>query len=169
MGATFAAADASECLARGMAQFPDVFRAEVREFVFLPVGPQILDGIEFGRIGGESFDAQPVDLRLEVGADHAAAVNGSAVPQQQDFARHLTVKCLEKADNLRAFDRPLVQLKVEVSPRQSGDGGETFPIEVEGENGRLATGRPRARTARPLAQSTFVEEDDGAPFAPGFF
>jgi hypothetical protein len=169
LGPAFAAMDAFEGLACGMAKFPDVFRAEVREFGFLPVGPEILDGIEFGRVGGEPFHVQPVGLRLEIGADDMAAVNGRTVPQQQDFARHLAVQCVEKADDLRALDRALVQLEGEVSRRQSGDGREAFPIEVEGQNGRLTAGRPRARPARPLAQSAFVAEDEGAPFAPGFF
>lgn len=85
-------ADALERLTRGGAELPDLFGAEVGEFVPLPVSPPILDRIELGGIGGQAPDAQPGVLFPDKSGDEAAATDRRAVPQEQDFAGRLTVQ-----------------------------------------------------------------------------
>lgn len=147
----FAAADALEGLAGGVTEFPDVLGAEVGQFVPLPVAPQILHGIEFRGVGRQALDVQPVGLGLEVGGDESAAVDGRAVPQQQDLAGQLPVQGLKELDHLRALDRTGVQPEVEVAQGQAGDRREALPAEVECQHRRLAERRPSARPVRPLA------------------
>lgn len=96
-------------------------------------------------------------------------MNRGAIPQQQDFARQVTVQRPQESDNLGALDGAGVQVEVEVLERETGDGRQAFPVEVEGQDRGLAAGRPGANTVGALAQSAFVEEDEGASFPAGFF
>lgn len=169
LGAAPAPADALERLAGGVAELPDSFGAEVGEFVLLPVSPELLDGVEFGGIGGQALDVQPRVLFLDKGGDEAAAMEGRAVPKQQYVAGHLPVQRPQETDDLGAPDRTGMQLEVEVAPCQPGDRRNTFPIEVEGEHRGLTTWRPRAGPMRPLAQSAVIEENEGAALPAGFF
>ena len=169
LGALPASADPLECLARGVAELPDIFGTEVGEFVLFPVSPEILDWIEFGGIGGQALDVQPGVLCLDKGGDDAAAMDRRAVPQQQDFAGHLPMQRPQETDDLGALDRAGMQLEVEVAQRQPGDRRDAFPIEVEGEDRGLAARGPGACPMGSLAQSAFVEEDEGAALPAGFF
>ena len=167
--ATFPATDALERLTGGVAEFPDVLGAEVGQFMLFPIAPQILDGIEFRGVGGQSLGVQPVGLLGEISGDPLAAVDRGSIPQQQDFAGDLAVQGLQKLDHLRALDRTGVQPEVEVARGQPGNRREALPVEVEGQDRGLAARRPGARPVRPLAQPAFVEEDEGAALPAGFF
>ncbi len=41
------------------AELREVLGAEVGKFMVLPVTPEVLDGIQFGRVGGQAFQYQP--------------------------------------------------------------------------------------------------------------
>lgn len=146
-----AAADALEGRAGDVAEFPDVLGAEVGQFVFFPVSPQILDRVEFRGVGGKPLDVQPFGLRLQVLGDDFAAVDRSSVPEQQDLAGELTVQGRQELDDLGTSDRASVQLEVEVVQRETGDRRDVLPIEVERQDRGLAAGRPSASAMWPLA------------------
>lgn len=42
-----------------VAEFPEGFGAQVGQFMLLPVSPQVLHGVEFGRVGGQALQLQP--------------------------------------------------------------------------------------------------------------
>ena len=83
LGPAWASANALERLTGGVAELPDIFGAEVGEFVLLPVSPEILDRIEFGSVGGQAFDVQPRVLSLDKSGDDAAAMDRRAVPRSR--------------------------------------------------------------------------------------
>ena len=55
-------------------------------------GPGALDGVEVGCIGGHLDDGQPVLVRLQHGAHHAADVRVQVVPAQDDRGMKLAVR-----------------------------------------------------------------------------
>jgi hypothetical protein len=64
---------------------------------------------------------------------------------------------------------PRKQPKVEVPPRYSRHRRQHLPVEVILLDRRLSARRPGAAAVRVLAQSAFVDEDDGPPLFLGFF
>jgi hypothetical protein len=161
--------DPFEGLGGDVAEIPDVLGAEIGQFGLLPIPPQILDGVEFGGVGGEAFDVELGLFPLHIGLHQPAVVDGRPIPQQQDLAGYLAVEGFEEGDDLRAFDRAGVEPEVEVAPGQAGDRRKTIPVEVEGQHRGLAAGRPRPDPLRFLAQPAFVEEDERPPLPAGFF
>ena len=149
-GPGFAPSDAFEGLAGRVAEFPEVLRAEVGEFVFLPIGPEVLDRIEFRGVGRQPLDVQPVTLGVEESGDEPTAVNRSSIPQQEDFAGQLPVQGAEEGNHLRAADRSSVQLEVKVLPGQSGNRRDILPVKVEGQDRGLTTQGPRPGPMWPL-------------------
>src|SRR3954469_12701031 len=75
----------------------------------------------------------------------------------------------KKLDDLLGLDRLFEDLKVEVPDGDAGDDRERFPVEVKLEDRCLSTRRPGAPPMRPLAQTTFVDEDDRPALVLGFF
>jgi hypothetical protein len=90
------------------------------------------------------------------------------VPQQQ-FARQVAQQGVRELGGPLPVDAARVDPKVELPERQAGDDRELVPLEGLAQHRRLATERPGAHPVGPRAQSAFVDEDDGAAFAPGFF
>lgn len=58
----FSGSDSFEGLASEVGQFPDVFGAEVSEFIFFPIGPEVFNRIEFWGVSGEALDPKPVGV-----------------------------------------------------------------------------------------------------------
>jgi len=69
-----------------VAELPDVFGAEVGEFVLLPVTPKILDRIEFRGVGRKISHGEAVAVPVHVAADEQTTVNLGAVPDNQELA-----------------------------------------------------------------------------------
>src|SRR5919109_2114236 len=74
----------------------------------------------------------------------------------------------EKLDDLWATDRSWKQSEVEVPPGYARHRRQRLPVKVILQHRRLSA-RPGTAAVRALAQSTFVDEDDGTAFFPGFF
>src|SRR5437899_11257948 len=75
----------------------------------------------------------------------------------------------EKLDDLRAADGAGKQPTVKVPPSHAGHGRQHLPIEVILQHRRLSPWRPGPATVWALAQSAFIDEDDGAALFSGFF
>src|SRR5205807_7265828 len=75
----------------------------------------------------------------------------------------------KKLDDLLGLNYLLEDLKVEVPDGDAGDDRERFPVEVKLEDRCLPARRPGAPPMRPLAQTTFVDEDDRPALVLGFF
>ena len=96
---------------------------------------------------------------FQVRPHQLAAVGCHAVPDDEQLALYVTLEVFQEIDDLLGLDRTGVEAKVKVPPRQSGNGRELLPIEVELQNRRLAFGTPCAYTVWLLAQAAFVDED----------
>ena len=75
----------------------------------------------------------------------------------------------EEVDDLAGPDGAGIEAEVEAPPRDAGDHRELAPGEVELQLGRFAAGRPRAGDGGPLAQSAFIDKDDGSLVFSGLF
>src|SRR5207237_958968 len=148
-GQRWPATDAGEPGTNGRAQREDVERAEVGEFAALEVAPDLLDGIQFRRVAGQSFDRQPRPLASEILSHHAALVPAEAVPDQDDLtAGEMALEGAQKADQGEIVVRAGPRLKVTAPPppaRALGASGvgATSPI-VAGGTRRVPGGTARA-------------------------
>jgi hypothetical protein len=150
-------------------QFPSVGDEQVGDLMFLEVGPQIFDRVEFRGVSGKLFQPEPSTTFPQHRLDRLAPVDGGTVPDDEQFARHVAEERLEEFGGPLPVDTPFVKSEVKVPEGETRDEREFVPIEGLAEHRGLAAWRPRAHPVRPGAQSAFVDEDDGAAFAPGFF
>src|SRR5579863_9267720 len=160
----------TESTAGNSAQLAQVFRAQVGNRMMLEIAPEVLDRIEFGSVCREPFDFEPVAMLLDELGNLPAPVHGQAVPDHQQGSRQLAQETAEKVDQLWSADRSWVQAEVEVPPGYPRDRRERLPVEVELEDGRMAAGSPGPAAMGSLAESAFIDEDDGlAPSGSVFF
>ena len=150
-------------------QFPEAFGTEVRQFVMLPVRPQILHRIQFRSIGGQELQPDAPALLAHEVPDQTAAMALQPIPHHQQLAGNVAQQMGEKLDHLRTANAARKQSEIEVPPRYSRHGRQRLPIEVVLQHRRLAPWSPRTAPLRALAQSTFVDEDDGATLVFGLF
>lgn len=146
-----------------------IFGAEVGQSMLFPVSPQVLNGIQFRRIGGQPGQVDAAFLRLHMGLNLSAAVSRQAIPDNQQAIRQMGLQMAKKVDHLRPADGTGIESKIEVSVGDTRDGGQIFPIEVMLENRRLPSWRPSPAYVRTLGQSALVDEDDDSAFFSGFF
>lgn len=151
------------------AQFPGLGRKQIGDLMRLEMPPHIFDGIEFGRIGG-----QPLDLNAPIGGgnevfDQKAAMNGSAIPENQNFSGNMPLEVFQELNDLKTFDAAGMDLKQKPPQGQSADDRKAFPVEGLLQNGRLSSPRPGACTGRTGAQPAFVNEDNGLAFPARLF
>src|SRR5215831_19258040 len=98
-----------------------------------------------------------------------AAVGRKPIPNQQDVAGDVVEQMLQELDDLFGLDGAFEDLKVEIPPGDAGDDRQGLPVEMELKDGRLPARRPCAPPVGPLAQTTFVDEDDRPALFLGFF
>ena len=152
-----------------MAEFAERLRTEVREFVVLPVAPDVFHWIELGRVGGQRFQREPTALGPNVRLHDATAVRGEPVPDDEELAAQMALQVPEEFHDLRPFDRSREEPEVETPPRDACDRREEVPVEVVLEDRRLPTRSPRATAVRPFGQSALVDEDDRLPVGRSVF
>ena len=81
-----------------MTQLPESSGAEVRQLVLFPVRPQILDRVQFRRIGRQELQPESAVLLAHEVPYHAAAVTGQPVPDDQHPAGNVPEQVREKLD-----------------------------------------------------------------------
>ena len=86
------ASDAAQAVGRPARETPQVSGAEVGQFMLLPVGPEILHGVKFGRIGWQTAGEDCALQRFEVLADGGGTMDGRAIPDDQQLARQMTLQ-----------------------------------------------------------------------------
>src|SRR6266550_4574209 len=151
------------------AHLADAVQAEIGQLALLHVAPDVLDRVEFRRVRGQSFQDQVPVERFDIVLDDPAAVRRQAVPDDQQLATDLLSQRVQEFDELRAADRASVEAEIEVPETDAGDDRQLLPVEAVLQDRCLAFGRPGFDPSGPLAQSTFVDEDDGASFAAALF
>src|SRR5882672_1716219 len=109
------------------AYFADSVQAQIGQLALLHVAPDVLDRVEFWRVGGQSFqDEVPVE-RFDVVFDDPTAVRRQAVPDDQQLAANLLGQRLQEFDELRAADRPGMQAEIEVPETDAGHDRQLLP------------------------------------------
>ena len=86
-------------------------------------------------------------------------MGGYTIPDDEQLAFDVSLEVFQEIDHLLGLDRTGVEAKVKVPPRQSCDGRELLPVEVELQNRGLAFRTPCAYTVWLLAEAAFVDED----------
>ena len=143
------------------AEFPGLGGNQIGDFMRLEMPPHIFNRIEFGRIGGQPFELNPsLGIGDEV-FDQKAAMNGCAIPKDQDLSGNMPLEIFKKIDYLQTFDAAGMDLKKESPQGQAANQRKAFPVEGLLQNGRLSAQRPGARPRRPGAQPAFVNKDNG--------
>ena len=147
----------------------------VRKGIGFQMGPQILDGVEFGGVWREIF--QVCGARQDAFVDHLALMGLEAIPDQDDGRVQLTLKMFEEVHGALSVDVGIrMQPKVQRDPiafgwdAQRGDGRNLL---------MAATTLPQHRGLSPHAPGAahqwghehpgFVEEHDGRSQACGVF
>jgi hypothetical protein len=136
--------------------------------VVLAVCPDVLDRVQFRCIGWQILHLQSAFLVADELLSETAPMARKPVPNHQDVALDVTEQVFQKLDNLFGLDGAL-DLEIEIPVGQTGDHRKSFPVEMKLEDGRLAARRPGAPPMGPLAQTAFVDEDNGAAFFFSFF
>jgi hypothetical protein len=133
------------------------------------VRPEVLHRVQFRRVGRQVLRLQTPFLVADELLCDATAVGWEPIPNQQNVAMDITEQVLEELDDLLGLDGVLEDLKVKVPNGQPGDDGQSLPVEVKLEDGRLPARCPCTPPVGPLAETTFVDEDDRAPLFLSFF
>ena len=152
-----------------MAQLAEVLRAEVGQLVLLPVGPQILDRIQFRGIAGKKL--QPKRPRCWRTKSHTARLRWPGSPSQtiSSLPGMWRSRCVRNSMICGLRMAPGKQSEVEVPPGHARHRRQRLPVKVILQHRRLSLRRPGTAAVGALAQSTFVDEDDGPAFFSGFF
>jgi len=99
--------------------------------VLFPVTPEVFHRVKFRSVRRESFHPDFTLQTFQVPTHQSASVGGHAVPHDEQLAFDVTLKMLQEINHLLGLDRTGVEAEVKVPPRQSSDGRELLPVEVE--------------------------------------
>src|SRR5487761_2573017 len=143
--------------------------AQVGDFMFLEVGPDRLDRIEFGCVGWQERDGDLPVLLFQPLANASTLVGADAVPHDQQLAANLALERSQELDDLLAFDRTIEEAEVEAPPGQPGDRRHLLPGEALLDDRRATLEAPSARHRALLRQPGLVDEDYRPSLATGLF
>jgi len=137
--------------------------------MLLPVTPDVLDGVEFRRVGRKIGSGNPTLQTSNVVLHQSAAVSRQTVPHDQQRLVKVSHQSCKKVHDLFLLDGPGIDAKVEVPQCEPGSDRKSLPIKVVLQDGCLSPGRPGAATMRSLTQSAFVDENEDTPLPARFF
>ncbi len=86
----------------------------------------VLFGIQFGRIGWQSFFMN-FRMLCQVGLCHPAEMGPGSVPDQNEGARQMLLEMLQSFQNLFAVDGSLEMPFVDLAREREGHGGRQHP------------------------------------------
>src|SRR6516162_10348459 len=113
-----------------VAQFREAHRAKVREFMLLPVRPQIFHRVQFRSVGGQELQPDAPTLLAHEVPDQTTAMALQPIPYHQQLAANVTQQMGEKLHYLRTADAARKQPEVKVPPRYSCHGRQRLPVKV---------------------------------------
>ena len=166
-----------QTVTKGTIDGPEIFRAAVGHFLPFDVSPKGLKGIQFRRISGQSFHAEPTTLTVQIFDHDAALVRRQTIPNQNGFpAAQVAFEILEERDQAFRIITAGASLKVQTATppvpaeAQRGTDRKRFPIESMDQDRSLSSGRPGPPHRGPLGDAAFVlEENPGFPAPSVFF
>jgi len=131
--------------------------------------PHILDRIKFGCVSGQPLDDEAAPRGRHIVFDQHAPVDGSTIPDDQQFPRQVPLEVFQKIHHLETFEAARMDLEIKAPQGQAADDRKTFPIEGLLQHRSLPAWRPSACTRWARAQSAFVDKDNGSALLPGLF
>jgi len=158
-----------EAIASELADFANAVQAKVGDLMFLEIGPDRLDRIEFGSVGRQACNGDVAIQLLEPGLDLATAMGGDAVPDDQQRPLNLSLERAQEFDYLFGVDGSGEKAEIELPKGKSGDRRQLLPIEAVLQYGCVPAQTPGTSNAGTFAQPRFVDEDNGTTFSLGFF
>ena len=165
-----------EAIANSTRDAPEVFRTAVGQFLPFDVSPKGLERIQFRRISGQSFHAEPTALAAQVLGHRTALVRRQPIPDQDGLlATQVAFEILEEGDQAFRVVAPGASLKVQTATppvpaeAQRGTDRKRLPIEGMDQDRRLSSGRPRPPHRGPLGDPAFVLEENPSFPAPSVF
>lgn len=117
-------------MAGSFTQIPEIAGADVRQFVLLQIGPDILDRIQFRRVGRQPVNLDSAFERVEIVPDQLAAMRGQAIPNDREFAGDGAQQVGQEDDDVFAANRFFKDLEIEIPDCQPCNQGKSLPIEV---------------------------------------
>src|SRR5579863_116303 len=155
--------------ARTVPQVAKIAGAVIRHRVPLEVAPDVLDGIELGRVGRQVLKEDATVLGLQIVFDHSRAVRLQSVPHDQQLLADRRLQRLQELDDLRALDRTFEEAKVEAPKTHPCHDRKLLPGEAVLQDGGLSLRSPSTCAAGSLRQTRLVDEDDYSPLPRGDF
>lgn len=147
----------------------EIVRAEVRDLVLFEMSPDVFGWIEFWGIGRKEMKLESAVLFVDEIANRVAAVNAQAVPNNQQIAGDVAQQVPQKLNRLGGADGAGEKLEIEPEQGDAGYRRQGLPSKVILQDWRLATRSPGPGAVRPLAQTAFVDKDEGFALLLGFF
>ena len=124
------------------------------------------------QLGGVGRQIVHLDIALQGGhvvRNHAAAVPGQAVPDQQHRPVDLFPEMLYEIPDFLFPHGSLVQAEVELPQRDPRGKREVVPVELMLQDRRDAARGPSSHSMRTLTQPALVYKDDDPALFLGFF
>ena len=115
------------------------------------------------------MDVDPAVERKQVIPNQTTAMAGKPVPDQQDRLSDLPDKVLEEVPDILFAHASLIQPEVELPESNSGGHRKIVPVELMLQDRRNPAFGPGPHAVGALAQSAFVDKDEGPAFFLGFF
>ena len=153
-----------------IAQLGSILAYHILEFDVLEVAPDVFIRIQIGRIRGQSFEVQALLGLCQNVFDRLTAVNGGAVPNNQQFAWNVTQYVLKKDDDLGATDTLLMHLHQQLTTWCDGaDDRQPRITARRTQKWCLADWCIGTHDGRQQVEAGFVDPDYGSVLAFGFF
>lgn len=143
--------------------------AKIGKLLPLHIPEKHFDGIEIGRIAGQTFDAQPVALAPQEYLHLGALVSGKSVPYQRDHrSAKMLFKFLNKLGQTWRIKIPWSEAEIESRAfsvptiRKSGAHRHLLPVERVVQDWCFSLGCPRFADRWLLCKTGFIEEQEPA-------
>lgn len=107
-------AESGENTVHPLLKVVDRVRGAVCQAAFC-LGPDVLVGVELGRVGRKAMDMQPPIAQQVIGNDRLT-VHGTAVPQKHDPAAQMAEQVAEELDDLLALDVFAMATEIQTDP-----------------------------------------------------
>ena len=168
--------DAAGGLASLGADRPQILADELGHVGTRQMAPEVLDRIQFRRVGWQILHRQPRRLLRNPCLHLFPPMSWQPVPQQNRFpASHVPLERFQIRQHLRLFDRPRrePQTQPHTSRRrrgdQAGDRRQTLPVKRRHQDRRLSARRPGSTHARAFREPAFIQENQQRPAFFGLF
>ena len=169
------AADSPRASAHRDLQCPHVVGGEISQFVGVEIAPAVLQRVEFGGVGRQVLDPQPVALGAQPSLGLSANVGRQVVPEQKHSPAHVTAQRAHESHHAQAVNAARLDREKKAQTvacgrkRQRPGDRQTFPIEAVFEDGGFSPRGPGAPHTGLLRTPAFIEDHERGAEPPLFF